>query len=96
MTEMAERKRYFLSFDMENPRHREAEALVSRQGSRQRTDYVVSCILTASQSDMLEAAVRRAVRDELNSLHLTAVPQPEPETTLSDIPDSLINALEDL
>lgn len=90
------RKRYYLSFDMDDPRHREAESLITGQTSRKRTEYIVESILAANQSDMLEAAVRHAIRDELNRLHLSAVPQPEPETSLSDIPDSLINALEAL
>jgi hypothetical protein len=93
---MPERKRYFLSFDMENPRHREAEALVAKQGSRQRTDFVVSSILTANQAEMLEQLVRQAVRDELKSLRLSTPPQPEPEVELSELPDSLINALKEL
>lgn len=96
MIQMAERKRYFLSFDMENPRHREAEALVAKQGSRQRTDFVVSSILTANQAEMLEQLVRQAVRDELKNLRLSTPPQPEPEIELSELPDSLINALEEL
>lgn len=90
------RKRYNLSFDMDDPRHREAEALVSSQGSRQRTDFVVSGILAANQAESLEQAVRRAIRDELSTLRLSRSPQTEPEVRLSDLPDSLINALEEL
>lgn len=90
------RKRYYLSFDMDDPRHREAEALVSRQGNRQRTDFVVSSILMANQAESLEQAVRRAIRDELRTLRLPQPSQPEPEVQLSDLPDSLVNALEDL
>ena len=97
---MSGRKRYYLSFDMDNPRHREAEALFARQASRQRTEYVVNSILTAHQTESLEQVVRQAVRDELRNA------APPPQTTLpgetddgvrlSDLPGSLIRALEEL
>ncbi|AFV10987.1 hypothetical protein Tph_c07550 [Thermacetogenium phaeum DSM 12270] len=85
---------------MDNPRHREAETLFARQASRQRTEYVVTSILTAHQTESLEQVVRQAVRDELRN----AAPPPQttlPEETddgvrLSDLPGSLIRALEEL
>lgn len=97
---MSERKRYYLSFDMDSPRHREAEALFARQASRQRTEYVVNSILTAHQTESLEQIVRKAIRNEL----INAAPQLQaklPERTdtdvqLSDLPGSLIHALEEL
>jgi len=85
---------------MDNPRHREAETLFARQASRQRTEYVVTSILTAHQTESLEQVVRQAVRDELRNA------APPPQTTLpgetddgvrlSDLPGSLIRALEEL
>jgi hypothetical protein len=97
---MSERKRYYLSFDMDNPRHRDAEALFAQQASRQRTEYVVNSILTAHQSEILEQIVRKAVRDELQNIKLpqqTTLPE-EMDTSvqLSDLPGSLIHALEEL
>lgn len=85
---------------MDNPRHREAEALFARQASRQRTEYVVNSILTAYQSEILEQIVRQAVRDELQNIKLpqqTTLPE-EMDTSvqLSDLPGSLIHALEEL
>jgi len=85
---------------MDNPRHREAEALFARQASRQRTEYVVNSILTAFQSEILEQIVRQAVRDELQNVKLpqqTTLPE-ETDTNvqLSDLPGSLIHALEEL
>lgn len=81
---------------MDDPRHREAEALVSSQGIRQRTDFVVSSILMANQAESMEQTVRRVIRDELRMLRLSPPTQSVPEVQLSDLPDSLINALEDL
>jgi hypothetical protein len=97
---MSERKRYYLSFDMDNPRHREAEALFTQQASRQRTEYVVNSILTAHQSEILEQIVRQAVRDELQNVKLqqqTTLPEEtDASVQLSDLPGSLIHALEEL
>ena len=85
---------------MDNPRHREAEALFARQASRQRTEYVVNSILTAHQTESLEQVVRQAVRDELRNVKLppqTTVPgETDSGVQLSDLPGSLIRALEEL
>lgn len=85
---------------MDNPRHREAEALFARQASRQRTEYVVTSILTAYQTESLEQVVRQAVRDELRNavppLQNTLQGETDADVQLSDLPDSLIHALEEL
>lgn len=85
---------------MDNPRHREAEALFAQQASRQRTEYVVNSILTAHQSEILEQIVRKAVRDELQNVKLqqqTTLPEEtDASVQLSDLPGSLIHALEEL
>lgn len=81
---------------MGNPRHREAEALYAKQAARQRTDFVVSSILMANQGELLEQAVRQTIRQELKNLRLASNAEPEMNAQLSDLPDSLINALEEL
>lgn len=97
---MSERKRYYLSFDMDNPRHREAESLFARQASRQRTEYVVAGILTAYQTESLEQIVRQAVKDEMRNVRLllqTTLPEKtDADVQLSDLPGSLIHALDEL
>jgi hypothetical protein len=97
---MSERKRYYLSFDLDNPRHREAEALFARQASRQRTEYVVNSILTAHQTESLEQLVRQAIRDELRNdapqLQATLSEETNTDVQLSDLPGSLLHALEEL
>ena len=94
------RKRYYLSFDMDDPRHREAEALFAGQASRQRTEYVVTSILMANQTECLEQTVRQAIREELKSISLQSdYMQPEEAAEcvqLTDLPGSLLHALDDL
>ena len=85
---------------MDNPRHREAETLFTRQVSRQRTEYVVNSILTANQAEHLEQVVRQAVREGLRNLGLspqnTQPKETDTSVQLSDLPGSLIHALEEL
>ena len=85
---------------MDDPRHREAEALIANQGSRQRTECVVASMLAAKQAGYVEQIVRQAVRDELKSLQCLP-PKTLPEETadtvrLADLPDSLIHALDEI
>lgn len=93
------RKRYYLSFDMDDPRHREAEALLADQGSRQRTECVVSGLLAAKQTDHIDRIVRQAVREELKILQCRSSPllaDAVDEMQLADLPDSLIHALDEI
>lgn len=85
---------------MDNPRHQEAEALFARQASRQRTEYVVTSILTAHQTESLVQVVRQVIRDELRNavplLQNTLQGETDADVQLSDLPGSLIHALEEL
>lgn len=85
---------------MDNSRHREAEALFARQASRQRTEYVVTSILKAHQTESLVQVVRQVIRDELRNavppLQNTLQGKTNVDVQLSDLPDSLIHALEEL
>lgn len=74
--------------------------MFAQQGSRQRSEYVVDSILTAHQTESLEKIIRQAIRDELRN----AAPQLQAalpgvtdiDVRLSDLPGSLIHALEEL
>jgi hypothetical protein len=94
------RKRYYLSFDLDDPRHQEAEALIANQGSRQRTECVVASILVAKQAGYVEQIVRKAVRDEMKRLQCLPPKTLSEETAdavrLTDLPDSLIHALDEI
>lgn len=95
------RKRYYLSFDMDDQRHREAESMISNQGSRQRTEYVVASILAAKQAGYMEQVIRQAIRDELKDFRRSVPSKILPEEIagevhLTDLPDSLINALDEI
>lgn len=74
--------------------------MFAQQANRQRTEYVVNSILTAHQTERLEQIVRQAVRDELQNVKLpqqTTLPEgKDTDVQLSDLPVSLIHAMEEL
>ena len=72
---------------------------MSGQASRRRTEFTVACILAANQRESLEQTVRQAVRDELRNIKRLSnrlTEETDREVRLSDLPGSLINALEKL
>jgi len=85
---------------MDDPRHREAEALIANQGNRQRTECVVASMLAAKQVGYMEQIIRQVIKDELKSLQCLP-PKTLPDETaeaveLTDLPDSLISALNEI
>lgn len=74
--------------------------MISNQGSRQRTEYVVTSILSAKQADYIEKLVRQSFRDEL--LRITwKLPKATQDgaagnVQLTDLPVSLIRAMDEI
>ena len=96
------RERRYLTFDMENPRHREAFALFSAQSGKRRSEYVVDCILSTEQDIRLEDMMRKVITEALKEVQLAA-PATERLTTelgvterLSDLPDALLSSLDEI
>lgn len=94
------RERRYLTFDMENPRHREAFALFSAQSGKRRSEYVVDCILQEQQENHLEKTMRRIITEALKEITL-AVPDAKNKTLrttnrISDLPDALLNSLDEI
>lgn len=96
------RERRYLTFDMENPRHREAFALFSAQSGKLRSEYVVDCILQTQKENHLEEMMRKVLTEALKEITL-AVPDTEKTTTdlqmtesLSDLPDVLLTSLDEI
>lgn len=73
--------------------------MFTRQASRRRTEYIVACILASEQAECLERLVRKAIREELKELRLgeTSFPlKSDEDVQLSELPSSLLHALEEL
>jgi len=96
------RERRYLTFDMENPRHREAFVLFSAQSGKRRSEYVVDCILQAQYECRLEETMRKVLTEALKDINLPALAMEKNTTvlqmteTLSDLPDVLLTSLDEI
>lgn len=96
------RERRYLTFDMENLRHREAFALFSAQSGKRRSEYVVECILQAQQENRLEETIRKVLTEALKDISLPTHVLEKKTTdlqmtdSLSDLPDALLSSLEEI
>ena len=87
------RKRYSLSFNLEDERHREAHALLKQQALKQQSEYIVNCILAAREKADLSGIVKQAVLDALGEGNVQpAAPKPEQD----DIPQNMLAFLTEL
>ena len=85
---------------MEDPRHREAEALIAGVGCKQRTQHIIETLLAEDHFAHMEKVVREAIREELKNTRPAAESAPREEScdgvSLNGLPDSLIHALDDI
>ena len=98
------RKRFNVSFDLQAARHREAARLLDEQPVGQRTEFIVDCILRYDQAVKLEKIVRMTIQEGLRYFTDYQAPCDPPafsavlqldEANLSDVPDSLLHAMDD-
>lgn len=96
------RERRYLTFDMENPRHREAFTLFSAQSGKQRSEYVVDCIIKAKDENRLVETIHQIIMEALRDV---SFPTPTAENKTADLqttenitelPDVLLSSLEEI
>lgn len=98
----AMRERRYLTFDMNNSRHVEALRLFSAHPSKMRSEYIIDCILKSQQENRMEQVIRKTLMKVFAGIPLhisdTSETTSEPQTTknISDLPDVLINAMDDV
>jgi hypothetical protein len=96
------RERRYLTFDMNNPRHVEALRLFSFQTDKMRSEFVIDCILKAHQENRMEEVIRQTILNALAviSLHVSATSEipskPQSTESISDLPDALVNSMNDI
>ncbi len=96
------RERRYLTFDMENPRHREAFAIFSAQSGKLRSEYVVDCILKAQEQNCLEKIIKQVITEALKSASFSTTATEHTTTDLqttdsiSDLPDVLLSSLDEI
>lgn len=96
------RERRYLTFDMGNPRHREAFALFSAQSGKRRSEYVVDCIIKAQDENRLVETIQQIIMEALRGISFSA-PQVENKTAdlkttenITELPDALLSSLEEI
>lgn len=96
------RERRYLTFDMQNPRHREAFTLFSEQPNKLRSEYVVNCILKSQEENRLEDTIRRVIEAALKNTAFSIADSQGAEVSLqatndiSDLPEALLSSLDDI
>jgi len=94
------RERRYLTFDMENLRHREALALFNSQSGKLRSDYVVDCILKVQHENRLEVILRQIIKEELKnvSFSITDSNSSTLHTTdnIYELPEALLSSLDEI
>lgn len=60
------RKRYNLSFNLEDKRHRAAHEQLKAQPAKQQSEYVIACILEAGSQEELLKLMKSALREVLS------------------------------
>jgi len=96
------RERRYLTFDMNNPRHREALHLFSAQSSKRRSEFVIDCILKAQQERRMEAIIRTTISEALAGISLPASDTPitsvklQSTEDITDLPEALVCAMDDI
>ena len=93
------RERRYLTFDMENPRHRKALSEFDAQPDKLRSEFVIGCILQAEQEQRLEGIVRQTVSDALAGMRFSATDsmpakETEPTEDIAELPDALLSAMD--
>ena len=96
------RERRYLTFDMENPRHREAFSFFSAQSGRLRSEYVIDCILKTQEHNRLEDTIRRIVSEALKDVSfatpviVSTAAELHTTESLSELPNALLSSLEEI
>jgi hypothetical protein len=96
------RERRYLTFDIENPRHREAFALFSAKSAKRRSEYVVDCIIKAQDESRMVETIQQTIMVALKGISFS-VPTAGNKTAdlrttedITELPDALLSSLEEI
>jgi len=80
----------------------EALCLFSAQSDKMRSEFVIDCILKAQQEGHMEEVIRQTILKALEGITLQvsayseAPSQPQSTENISDLPQSLLSAMDDI
>lgn len=89
------RKRYSLSFNLEEERHRKAHELLKERPLKQQSKFIVSCILAAQEEKELKDAIYSEVCRALDARGATFAPS-APKYENGEIPPDMMDFMESL
>mgnify|MGYP007125811207 CR=1 FL=1 len=89
------RKRYSLSFNLEDERHKKAHELLKERPLKQQSEFIVSCILAAQEKTELKDAIYDGVCRALDSRGTMLAPK-EPISEDGVIPANMMDFLSSL
>jgi hypothetical protein len=87
---------------MSNPRHVDALKLFSARPDKMRSEFIIDCILKSQQEDRIEEVIRNILIKALAGIPLRipdtseTASQPQSTENISDLPDVLISAMDDV
>ena len=88
------RPQYVFRPNLNDPQHRRAWELLQQMPSARRKEFLVQSILAAEQTNRLEEGIRKVVREELQTVNITAPVSSQPQEDI--IPDSALDFLNSL
>ena len=88
------RPQYVFRPNLSDPQHRRAWALLQQVPPAKRKEFLVQSILAAEQTNRLEEGIRKVVREELQTVNITAPVSSQPQEDI--IPDSALDFLNSL
>ena len=88
------RPQYVFRPNLDEPQHRRAWALLQQVSPAKRKEFLVQSILAAEQTNRLEESIRKVVREELQTVNITAPVSSQPQEDI--IPDSALDFLNSL
>ena len=88
------RPQYVFRPNLSDPQHRRAWALLQQTPPARRKEFLVQAILAAEQTDRLEESIRKVVREELQTVNITAAVHAPPQDDA--IPDAALSFLNSL
>lgn len=89
------RERRYLSFDMNNPRHRAALAMFDSQPARERSEFAIDSMLRTDGEQDLKELIQKTITETLSNAKMQAVELlPQPVESIGELPDELSSFLE--
>ena len=93
---MSRRERLRVSFNLDSSRHMQAWEQIGQLDGKQRSDYIIDCILAMTDDNRMEKTMRKVLDERFEQVPLQPAMEPT-EQAASDadrLPDALIGLID--